>query len=104
MTDIEQIETFSEAGNSLPRLIHSVMLLKLMLLRLGPGDTRNPFVVTVGLQILRWFLSRQTFPGQRRFSWQTHLAQLEKCVLCSWYKGYLQEEGNWWSAMGSCSD
>lgn len=56
MADIEQVETFSEAGNSLPKLIHSVMLLKLLPLALGPGDTKNPFVVTEGLQVLRWFL------------------------------------------------
>lgn len=93
MTAIEQVETFSEAGNSLPRLIHSVMLLKLMILVLGSGDTRNPFVVTAGLQILRWFLYDQSFPGQRWFSWQAHLPQLEKCVHCSRYKGHLQGEG-----------
>lgn len=95
MTDIEQVETFSVAGNSLPRLIHSVMLLKLMPLGLGPGDTRNPCVVAVGLQILRWFLHHQTLRTEVIFLANSSHAAAEMCAFC-------KEKGNWWSAMGTC--
>ena len=42
--------------------------------------------------MLGQFSNQQTVPRQRQFSWQTCLTQLEEAVLCSQYKGHLQEE------------
>lgn len=43
MSYTEQIQTFSEAGNFFPRLLPISIALNLMLLGLGPGDSRNSF-------------------------------------------------------------